>query len=95
MTDNLTNGIKISVPEATGAIAFTKKPFDYQSETSKWISDFMMGKILINEKGTAGKFDTLWTFYVKNTTGFQGDRISITMHRQIVYLYRSVMMIII
>ena len=30
----------------------------------------MMGKILINENGTAGRFDTLWTFYVKNTTGF-------------------------
>lgn len=43
LTDNLTNGINISVPEATGAIAFTKKPFDYQSEISKWIFDFYDG----------------------------------------------------
>ena len=71
LTDNLTNGIKISVPEATGAIAFYKKShLIIKVKSRNGYLTFMMGKILINEKGTAGRFDTLWTFYVKNTTGF-------------------------
>ena len=71
LTDNLTNGINISVPEATGAIAFYKKShLIIKVKSRNGYLTFMMGKILINEKGTAGRFDTLWTFYVKNTTGF-------------------------
>lgn len=71
LTDNLTNGIKISVPVATGAIAFYKKShLIIKVKPRNGYLTFMMGKILINENGTAGRFDTLWTFYVKNTTGF-------------------------
>ena len=49
LTDNLTNGIKISVPEATGAIAFYKKShLIIKVKPRNGYLTFMMGKILIN-----------------------------------------------
>ena len=72
LTDNLTNGIKISVPEATGAIAFYKKShLIIKQKATKGYMTFRMGKIVIDEDNKAGKFNTLWTFYVKNTTGLK------------------------
>lgn len=71
LTDNLTNSIKITVPEATSGITFYKKShlIIKQSSVDGYLT-FRMGKIVINEDGKAGNFETVWTIHVKNTTGF-------------------------